>query len=55
MAEGHHRHGLFSKEGKIGKHFVTEETAGEHAADKADEPKSKQRVDRSEVYGGYGA
>lgn len=54
MADGHYGHGLFSKEGKIGKHFTTDETAGEHAGDKA-EPKPKQRIDRSEMYGGYGA
>lgn len=54
LADGHHGKGLFSKEGKIGKHFATEETTGEHAGNK-EEPKSKQRVDRSEMYGGYGA
>lgn len=53
VAEGQQSHGLFSKDGKIGKHFATQE-GGEEQGGESKTGGSK-RIDRSEMYGGYGA
>lgn len=53
VAEGQKSHGIFSKDGKIGKYFTTEEHDKEHG--EGETGASKKGIDRSELYGGYGA
>ena len=54
LAEGQKKPhpGIFSKEGKIGKHFPKQEGSENQGESKVGV--SKKGIDRSEMYGGYG-